>query len=93
MLPLFSAPTTTVDPLTATEKLKKSSAAPSLGVSFCVRTCFWVEQIFLNAVQNVFGNGSLPAVPTRQYNYLRGVFADTTFVYGDTPAVLNALIR
>ena len=34
-----------------------------------------------------------PFCTPRQYNYLRGVFADTTIVYGDTPAVLNALIR
>jgi hypothetical protein len=47
----------------------------------------------LCCLPHIFGNGSLPAVPTRQYNYLRGVFADTTFVYGDTPPVLNALIR
>ena len=46
-----------------------------------------------NYTIHVVGNDSLPAVPTRQYNYLRGVFADTTFVYGDTPTVLKALIR
>jgi hypothetical protein len=44
-------------------------------------------------ITDVFGNGSLTCRSTRQHPYLRGVFADTTFVYGDTPAVLNALIR
>ena len=36
-----------------------------------------------------FHSGDSP----RQHNYLRGVFTDTTFVYGDTPTMLNALIR